>query len=148
MVHVVSWTVATEGWCQLWCVCLHSEYLIFFLKEMYKEMKWLKINLLPIFLGIVKLKELLLLWWILWLGYHINSPFFFYCSCQAAELDIKGTEMTTEVLNQVQLGHLRIYHAACLMADAVPEVMCHRTPSGEVKSWLHNKASLVSFVFF
>ncbi len=71
---------------------------------------------------------------ILWLGYYINCMLYkhclLYCSLQAAELDIKGTEMTAEALNQVQLGHLRIYHAACLMADAVPEVMYHRTPSG------------------
>ncbi len=59
----------------------------------------------------------------------------FYCSLQAAELDIKGTEMPTEALNQVQLGHLRIYHAACLMADAAPEVMYHRTPSGRSHGW-------------
>ncbi|XP_039639077.1 uncharacterized protein LOC120547622 [Perca fluviatilis] len=41
--------------------------------------------------------------------------------CTAAELDIKGTDMTNEPLNQVQLGHLRMYHAACLIADSVPK---------------------------
>ncbi|XP_078099390.1 uncharacterized protein LOC144512532 [Sander vitreus] len=41
--------------------------------------------------------------------------------CTAAELDIKGTDMTNEPLNQVQLGHHRMYHAACLIADSVPK---------------------------
>ncbi|KAM3619358.1 uncharacterized protein V6R79_006867 [Siganus canaliculatus] len=40
----------------------------------------------------------------------------------ADELDIKGMEMTNEPLNQVQLEHLRIHHAACLIAGAVPKV--------------------------
>ncbi|XP_049459197.1 uncharacterized protein LOC125905312 [Epinephelus fuscoguttatus] len=41
--------------------------------------------------------------------------------CTAAERDIKGTDMMNEPLNQVQLGHLRMYHAACLIADSVPK---------------------------
>lgn len=44
-------------------------------------------------------------------------------SLKAAERDIKGTDMMNEPLNQVQLGHLRMYHAACLIADSVPKVM-------------------------
>lgn len=34
--------------------------------------------------------------------------------------------MTSEVLNQVQLGHLRIYYAVCLMTDVIPKVTHHR----------------------
>lgn len=44
--------------------------------------------------------------------------------------------MADEPLNQIQLGHLRMYHAASLFANAVPVVMfCF---------WLHYSSTLTS----
>lgn len=52
-----------------------------------------------------------------------NTDYILYQTHQAAELDCRVAEMTNEPLNQIQLGHIRIYHATCLFADAVPEVI-------------------------
>ncbi|XP_041852981.1 uncharacterized protein LOC121647525 [Melanotaenia boesemani] len=41
--------------------------------------------------------------------------------CTAADLYIRGLQMKTEALNQIQLGQLRVYHATSLMADVVPK---------------------------
>ena len=48
-----------------------------------------------------------------WLQYVLYHP-----TIQGAEMEIRGLQMNDGVLDQSQLVHLRVYHAAKLMKNA------------------------------